>query len=99
MKGAGHIYRRGRIWWVKYYRRGRPYFESSRSDSEAKARDLLRRRMRSDTTASEERVSFEDLEQGIVQDYELKGYRSLGDLVNVRLRHVRSFLRANGRST
>ena len=93
MKGAGHIYRRGRIWWVKYYRRGRPYFESSRSDSEAKARDLLRRRMRSDTTASEERVSFEDLEQGIVQDYELKGYRSLGDLVNVRLRHVRSFFK------
>jgi integrase len=93
MTGAGHIYRRGRIWWVKYYLRGRPHFESSHSDSEAKARELLRKRMRSHTTGSEERVSYEDLEQGIVQDYEVKGYRSLGDLMSVRLKHVRSFFK------
>jgi len=93
MKGAGHLYRRGRIWWVKYYRRGQPHFESSHSDSEAKARELLRKRMRSEATGSEERVTYEELEQGIVQDYELKGYRSLGDLVSVRLKHVRKFFR------
>lgn len=30
----GILYQRGKkgIWWIKFYRNGKPYFESSRSD-------------------------------------------------------------------
>jgi hypothetical protein len=37
----GMTYQRGRIWWVKYYREGRPMRESSHSDKESDARKLL----------------------------------------------------------
>jgi integrase len=93
MKGVGHVYLRGRIWWIKWHLHGRPRYESSHSESKAKALELLRKRMRSRTSPSEERVSYEDLEQGILQDYEIKKYRSMGDLANVRLKHVRGFFR------
>lgn len=93
MKGAGHIYKRGRIYWLKFYRHGKPVYESSHSDSAAIARTLLRKRLQGQGLASEERLTYEALEQGILEDYELRGYRSLGDLQNVRLKHVRQFFR------
>jgi hypothetical protein len=38
----GMIYLRGSIFWVKYYRNGNPYRESSHSDKEGEAKKLLR---------------------------------------------------------
>ncbi len=38
----GHIYKRGRVFWIKYYRGGKPYQESSRSDKETDAKRLLK---------------------------------------------------------
>ena len=35
---------RGRVWWIRYYRNGRRYEESARTDKWEKARDLLRDR-------------------------------------------------------
>jgi hypothetical protein len=40
-RGTGHIYQRGRIWWVKYYRNGQAYFESSHSERAEEAERLL----------------------------------------------------------
>ena len=40
----GTIYRRGRIWWLKYYRNGKPYRESSTSTLYTDAEQLLKRR-------------------------------------------------------
>jgi len=40
----GSIYRRGETLWIKYYRNGKPYRESSKSTKEADARRLLKRR-------------------------------------------------------
>jgi hypothetical protein len=40
----GSIYRRGAVYWVKYFRNGKPYRESSRSDKETDAKRLLRKR-------------------------------------------------------
>jgi integrase len=93
MKGAGHVYLRGRIWWIKYYQHGRPHQESSRSESQAVALALLRKRLRGQGSASEERVTYEDLEAGILQDYTINQYRSLDLLTNVRLKHVRAFFK------
>ena len=40
----GMLYKRGNIWWLKYYRNGKAYRESSRSTKETDARRLLKRR-------------------------------------------------------
>jgi hypothetical protein len=40
----GSIYKRGEIYWVKYYRNGKPYRESTKSTKEADAKWLLKRR-------------------------------------------------------
>jgi hypothetical protein len=38
------IYQRGEVWWIKYYRNGRPYYESSKNDKITKAQRLLKKR-------------------------------------------------------
>lgn len=40
----GMIYKRGNIWWLKYYRDGKPYYESARTTKETEARRLLKKR-------------------------------------------------------
>jgi hypothetical protein len=40
----GHIYKRGKVYWLKYYRDGRPSYESSGSAKESFARNLLKLR-------------------------------------------------------
>jgi integrase len=40
----GYVYRRGDIYWLKYYRHGKPYRESSKSDKITKAQKLLKKR-------------------------------------------------------
>ena len=36
----GSIYKRGKIWWIKYYRAGKGYRESSGSKKESDAKRL-----------------------------------------------------------
>ena len=40
----GHLYRRGKIYWIKYYRNGRAFYESSGSRKEGDAKRLLQLR-------------------------------------------------------
>jgi hypothetical protein len=40
----GMTYKRGSVWWVKYYRNGRPIRESSHSGKESDAINLLKLR-------------------------------------------------------
>ncbi len=40
----GHIYKRGNMYWIKYYRFGKPYRESTKSKKEADAKRLLKKR-------------------------------------------------------
>jgi integrase len=40
----GCLYKRGNVWWRKYYRDGKPYFESTKSARTAVAERLLKRR-------------------------------------------------------
>lgn len=54
----GTVYQRGRIWWIKYYRNGTPYRESTQSAKESDAKRLLRLREgqpRESSPASERR--------------------------------------------
>ncbi len=77
----GTIYRRGRIWWIKYYRNGKPFRETSRSRNVSDAKRLLRRREGEIGTGSflgpsAERVRFEELAEDLLNDYQANGRKS-----------------------
>ena len=40
----GHLYQRGNIWWIKYSRGGRAFYETSGSAKHANAKRLLKLR-------------------------------------------------------
>ena len=72
----GMLYKRGRIWWIKYYRSGKPYRESSCSDKEADARQLLKKREGEVAIGKLpgiyfDRVRFDDLAEDFLTDYEI----------------------------
>ena len=101
----GMIYRRkrkdkngeikeGSIWWLKYYRNGKPYYESSGSKKETVAKRLLKKR---EGEISEgklpgvyfERTRFEDLAEMFVRDRRINN-KSVKD-AEKRLKHLRPF--------
>ncbi len=68
----GTVYRRGRIWWIKYYWNGKPFRESSKSQKISDAKRLLRRREGEVATGGllvAERVRFEELADDFLNDY------------------------------
>jgi integrase len=95
MAKDGHIYKRGNIYWIKYYRGGKPYYESTKSEKESEAKRLLRRRLGQIVEGRffglrPERVKFEDLAKDFVNDYRINGKRSL-DKAQRSVRHLESF--------
>jgi len=93
--GKGMIYRRGRMWWIKFYDNGRPRYESSRSTKETDAKRLLSLRLgqveQGNCPAPEaQRTTFEDLAHDLENEYKANGRRSLGHL-KVRITHLRRF--------
>jgi integrase len=91
----GTIYKRGRIYWIKYYRAGKPYFESSRSEKESLAKRLLR--LREGQIAENrfpglkvERIRFEELAQALINDYRVNGKKSL-DRAERSVKHLRGY--------
>jgi integrase len=101
-RGAGRVFlrqdptdpeRRLQTWWIDYHVDGRRYRESSKSRKKSDALALLKLRMGEHATgqyvgAEAKRLTFEDLEAGLVASYELKGHRSLGRL-KAGLNHLR----------
>lgn len=91
-RGTGRVYRRGNVWWIQYGHRGEDIRESSRSQKKKDAVALLRKRMAEMGSGrlvgpQAERVLFEDLAQGIRDDYRINRRRSTGSM-NAALRHL-----------
>ena len=78
----GSIYKRGRIYWIKYYRNGKPYRESSKSKKEGDAKRLLKRR-EGEISAGKlpgiyfDRVRFDELTQEFLAEYRINQKKSL----------------------
>lgn len=76
------VYQRGNIYWIKYYRNGKPYRESTRSKKEADAKRLLKKR---EGEISEgklpgvyfDKVRFEELTEDFLNDYRINGKSTL----------------------
>jgi hypothetical protein len=86
----GSIYSRGNVYWVKYYRNGRPFRESAHSARYQDAERLLKRRQGEIVTGrfgglEPERVRMKDLFDAVLADYRDNDRQSLAH-VERRLR-------------
>ncbi len=94
-RGMGGTFQRGRIWWISFYHRGRQFRESTKSEGQAEANKLLKRRLgeisAKNFVPDEEKVDFEDLAQSLEADYKLNGRRSLKTAALNNIGHLRGF--------
>ena len=87
MRGLGRVYRpkvRGRqtaVWWLDYSVRGERYRESSGTTGKSEAQRLLRQQLTErevgKVVGRPDRVTFEEVRQGLERHYERAGNRSL----------------------
>ena len=93
-RGTGCVYRRGAIWWVKYFRAGEPFYESSQSREKEDAERLLKQRQGEIATGrfaglGPERVRVGELLDDVLEDYRLQKRASTKDAeTRIRL-HLR----------
>ena len=88
----GTIYKRGNTYWLKYYRNGKPYFESAKSTKEGDAKKLLKKR---EGEISEgklpgiyfDRVKFDELAEDLLTDYRINSKKSL-DRLELSISHL-----------
>jgi integrase len=102
----GTIYKRGNIFWIKYYRHGKPYFESTHTGDEKKAKRKLG--IREGQIADGkfpglrvEKILFDELAQDLINDYKVNGKKSLERLEH-SLKHLNTYfsgLRASNITT
>src|SRR5262245_64497782 len=88
----GGVYKRGRIWWIRYYWKRKEHNESSRSESRADAEAFLARRlgeigadyngMKRWLGPASEKVLITDLLDDLVLDYEVRGVRALKSIMS-----------------
>ena len=74
----GSIYRRGSRWWIKYFRDGKPFWESSGSSKQTDAQRLLDQRRAEIYSGTHieghaRRVLVTELLDGLVRDYKIHG--------------------------
>ena len=91
----GSLYRRGDIWWVKYYQNGRALRESTRTGKEAEAKRFLKLREGQVAEGKRavlhaERVRFEDLAADFLTDYRVNGKCSR-DKAQRSVRHLQGY--------
>ena len=95
MRGMGRIFKRGSIYWIAYYHRGQEYRESAESESESAAKKLLKKRIGEVAQgrlrgANQDRLTFDDLAQALLADYQINGRRSLRS-ARLSISHLRKF--------
>ena len=95
-RGSGHIYRRGKIYWFKFFDvQGRPHWRSSgsrdRSIAETMLRDQLSQRDRGTPVLPDpRRVSIDALLQSLLAEYRLNARRSQ-ERAGLSCRHLLRF--------
>jgi integrase len=93
-KKTGSVYQRGKVWWIKYYAKGKPVYESSHSVREDDAQRLLKRRLGDIVTGAfhglaAERTTLDELFDLVVADYREKGLSSIDDVLSRLKLHLR----------
>lgn len=91
----GSLYRRGRVYWIKYYANGRPVRESAGTEKEREARRLLKERegrvaIGQPMLPRADRVRYDEAANDLRAHYETTGSRNL-DEAEKRLQHLDHF--------
>ena len=81
------------IWWVKYYRDGKPIRESSETEKISEARKFLQRREGDvakgfPVSGRERRIKFSELADSVINDYKNNDRRTLDDLQRRLDKHI-----------
>ena len=89
----GSIYKRGKTFWIKYYRNGKPFYESSGSEKETAAKNLLKSREGSIADGKfnglrVERILFDALAEDLLNDYRINARKSL-DRAELSVKHLK----------
>jgi integrase len=89
----GEVKQRGKVWWVRYYRDGRRYEESSGSAKKGAAIDLLKIREGDGAkglpiTPKIGRLRFEEAVADVVNDYRVNGKRSIAHVERRIRKHL-----------
>jgi len=82
----GSIYKRGNVYWIHYYRNGKPYRETTKRKKEA---DVKRRLKKRKGEISEgklsgvyfNRVRFDELAEDLIRDYRINGKKLIEFLI------------------
>jgi len=91
----GSIYKRGAVFWVQYYRNGKPYRETAKTKKESEAKRFLRLR-EGEIAEGEipgihfEKVRFNDLIDGFLADYRINEKKSLAQ-AEIRVETLKTF--------
>jgi integrase len=101
---VGQIYKRGNRWWIKYYRDGRAFRESSGSEVYEDAKTLLKTREGDiakgvPVNPKVGRVTLGELAEDVYNDYRVNGYKTLKEIENRLGRHVLGFFGAKRRAS
>ena len=93
MRGLGRIFKRGSVYWISYYHRGKEYRESSESESESQARKLLKKRLGEMGSGKligpvEERVTFEEMTEDLLRDYQVNKRKAV-KIIEYPIKHLR----------
>jgi integrase len=78
----GCIYKRGDVYWIEYYRNGKPYQESTKSKKEKVAKDLLKGREEEIAKGEVpgihfDKIRFEEIAEDYLNDYRINQRKSL----------------------
>jgi len=81
----GTLYKRGAVWWIKYYQNGRGMRESSHSTKESKAKKLLKLREGDiehglPVNPKLNRIRFDEAADDLETEYAVNGRRSADEL-------------------
>ena len=92
----GELRRRGRIWWIRYYRNGRRHEESARTEKKTEAERLLKLREGDvargvPISPKVGRLRFEDAAEDLTREYRVNGRRSLVTLTIRLTRNLTPF--------
>jgi integrase len=100
-RGSGHLYRRGKVWWFKFFdATGKPHWRSSGSRDRAVAETMLREQLgQRDRGApvlpDPRRIAVEALLENLLTEYRLNGRRSV-DRADLSCRHLRRYFEGRG---
>ncbi|MBE0426367.1 MAG: site-specific integrase [Nitrospirae bacterium] len=92
----GSLYKRGNVFWIKYYRNGKPYFESTHTKNEKLA--LKKLHIREAEIAEGrfpglrvEKILYNELAEDLITDYKMNGRKSIDRLTECSLKHLKAY--------